>query len=110
LTANHEGTAPWPLKIDGYHDLAERELRKLEDADPHTTLPAAYVIARGFTAVTYAVLALRETYWDQAADLSNTLSRLADSAADLAETADRPSLRYRVPTWLTRLRGGTPEP
>lgn len=85
-----------PPKIDGYNDLAELELRKLEDVKPGTALPVTYVIARGFAAVTYAVLALRDTCQDQGTDVSNTLSSLAGAAGDYAgritwaaeETAD----------------------
>ena len=103
--------------------LAEIELRKLEDVNPGTTLPAAYVIARGLAAVTYAVLALRDTCQDQATDMSNALSSLADAATDtsdyagritwaMEETADYTGrLAYAadaLPWWrrLARLRGG----
>ena len=88
MTSAHEDTAAWPLKTGGYHDLAERELRKLEDIGPRDE-PTAYVIARGFAAVTYAVLALRDTCQDQGTDIGNTLSRLADAAADTSDYARR---------------------
>jgi hypothetical protein len=87
LTGTRENTAAWPPKIDGYNELAEHELRKLEDVDPGTTLPAAYVIARGFTAVTYAVLAVREACEGQGTDVSNTLFDIAGAGGDVAAIA-----------------------
>jgi hypothetical protein len=101
-----------------YTHLAGSELRALENVRaPNTAVTSAYVTARGFTALTYAVLALAGACEDQGAGISKVLSDLADSAggtagsvARIAEKADRPSLRYRLVALLTRMRGGTPEP
>jgi hypothetical protein len=89
LTSTPQDTAGRLPQLDGYHALAERELSKLEYADSGTTLPVAYLIAHGFAAVTYAVLALRDACQDQVTDISNTLSRLADAAADTSDYAGR---------------------
>jgi len=101
--------SPVPASVT-WQDLAERELRNIEDVTLSTAPAATVVIARGLSAVTYAVLALCDTCQDQAADLGNVLSDLADSTADaagaaarIAETAATPPQR-RLTALLARMR------
>jgi hypothetical protein len=68
-----------------WQGLAERELRALEDTDPRT-LPAQ-ALAHGLAALTYAVLALRETCEDQAGDISNTFAGIGSTLADISGSA-----------------------
>lgn len=89
MTSTPQDTGGRLPELDGYHALAERELSKLEYADSGTPLPVAYLLAHGFAAVTYAVLTLRDTCQDQGTDIGNTLSRLADTAADTSGFAGR---------------------
>jgi hypothetical protein len=82
-----------------YDVLAERELRKLEDVGSATTLPPAYVAARGFAALTYAVLALHETTDSTSTDIANAIS-------DVSENVTNASWNLRVMTvrfWRPRL-------
>jgi hypothetical protein len=98
-----EDTAYRLPKITTYSDLVELELRKLEDVNSATTLPAAYVIARGFAAVAYAVLALRETCEDQGTDVSNALADLASAAGDTAVSVADLADAATAARWWTRL-------
>ena len=90
-----------------YERLAETELRKLEDITPATTLPAAFVIARGFAAVAYAVLAVGEACEDQGTDVSNALADLAHASgatasnvADIADAATAARWWQRLAWWV----------
>ena len=68
-----------------WQGLAERELRALEDTDQRT-MPAQ-ALAHGLAALTYAVLALRETCEDQAADISNTFAGIGSTLDDISGAA-----------------------
>ena len=112
MTRTHEDAPAWIPPITGYHDLAELELRKLEDIGLDSTR-TAYATARGFAALAYAVLALRETCQEEATDLSNTLADLANAADDTAAYAGLVVDVLAAPAWWRRLawrlRPGRPD-
>jgi hypothetical protein len=112
LTRTPEDTPARIPLITGYHDLAELELRKLEDIGPDSS-ETAYVTARGFAALAYALLALRETYQEEATDLSNTLHDISGAASDTAAYTGLVVDMLAALTWWRRLawrlRPGRPD-
>ena len=113
MTRNHEDTPAWIPPITGYHDLAELELRKLEDINNPDSTRTAYATARGFAALAYALLALRETYQAEATDLSNTLADISGAASDTAAYTGLVVDVLAAPAWWRRLawrlRPGRPD-
>ena len=91
----------WTPRPLGYHDLAERALRALEDTEADTPAPVA--IAHGFTAVTYAVLALNDTAQGHSIDLTNVLADISAAAVDTAANTGLAVDVMVAPAWWRRL-------
>jgi hypothetical protein len=83
---------PSPKPFPSFDELAQCEVIRLEEITGGSTLPLTYVMARGLSALTYAVLALRETADSNSTDLNNVLSELAghvsDAGPELASLAE----------------------
>jgi hypothetical protein len=87
--------ADWPM-------YAGRELRALEDVDGGT--PSAVVIAHGLSAITYALLAIRETCDNGSELIGSTLADVNDNVAETASYICDVANAIDDAAWLTRLR------
>src|SRR5580693_3299979 len=78
--ASREDYRPKPFPT--FDEMAQREAIRLEEISGGSTLPLTYVVARGLSAVTYALLALRETADSSSTDLTNVLADLSEHVSD----------------------------